>query len=210
MWGRLRELFTWKSQDESRVRKVVCGLGNPGPRYSGTRHNVGYEVVGRLAQVEGGVWQRYRKLAKICSVVVDGRHILLVKPLTFMNLSGSALQPLVRKWGVDPEDLLVIYDCLDLPLGVLRMRAGGGSGGHRGVQSIIDHLKTRDFPRIRVGIGRPPAGGDSVFFVLSSFSPEERILLEGVLDRAAAATRTWITAGIEAAMNRFNKRTPTP
>lgn len=201
-----RSLFFRPVRESARENRIVCGLGNPGPRYAGTRHNVGYEVVARLARAYQGDWRVYRDLARLSSLEIEGVPVLLVQPLTFMNLSGRALRPLMQEWGLTPGALLVVYDDLDLPFGALRLRPQGGAGGHRGVQSIINHLETQEFPRLRIGIGRPSSGEDEAAYVLSPFTKEEQNLLEEVLDRAAAAVRVWATEGIEAAMNRFNRR----
>ncbi|MDH7576576.1 MAG: aminoacyl-tRNA hydrolase [Bacillota bacterium] len=206
MLGLLRRLLSRTDQDMPGGQRIICGLGNPGPRYAKTRHNVGYEVVVRLAGANRGDWLTYRHLARLCSLEINGVPVLLVQPLTFMNLSGSALRPLAKKRGLKPSSLLVVCDDLDLPFGALRLRARGSAGGHRGLQSIIDHLQTQDFPRLRIGIGRPLTGGDEANYVLSPFTREEQDLLEGILDQAAAAARVWATEGIEVAMNRFNRR----
>jgi PTH1 family peptidyl-tRNA hydrolase len=169
--------------------KVILGLGNPGPRYAQTRHNAGFRVVERIAGT--GKWTRQRGLASICTVEIDGIMVLLVRPLTFMNLSGKAIQPLLRQLGLQPQDLLVIHDDLDLPSGSIRLRPGGGSGGHKGVQSIIDHLGSRDFARLRIGIGRPVEGADPVEYVLEPFPWEERPFFEDVWKLSGDAARWW-------------------
>lgn len=187
--------------------KIVCGLGNPGHSYMNTRHNAGYRVVARLAAQAGGKWVQHRRLANLCRVEIDGVRVLLVQPLTFMNLSGRAVKPLLRRWHLSPEALLVIHDDLDLPPGSIRLRPGGSSGGHKGVQSIIDHLNSTAFCRLRIGIGRPQ-DGSVVDYVLMPFTRKERQDMEAVWDYACDAARCWIAEGIEAAMNRFNRRAP--
>ncbi|KUK30979.1 MAG: Peptidyl-tRNA hydrolase [Thermoanaerobacterales bacterium 50_218] len=188
------------------VSKVICGLGNPGPRYQNTRHNVGYQVVARIAKDRGVCWENYRGLAEIAVTDFGGEKVLLARPLTFMNLSGKAVLPLVKDTGISLSDLLVVYDDMDLPLGTIRARARGSSGGHRGVQSVIDHLGSSDFPRIRIGIGRPPAGVDAATYVLSPFQQEEEELLEEVLEKAVAAAAIWVEKGIDVVMNQFNRK----
>jgi len=185
--------------------KVIIGLGNPGHRYARTRHNAGFTVVERMAG-KSGEWKDYRRLASICQVKIDGTAVMLVRPLTFMNNSGEAVEALLSRWDLGPEDLLVIYDDLDLPVGSIRLRPGGGSGGHKGVQSIIDSLQCQSFARLRIGIGRPPANKDVVDYVLKPFSPEERSVLEDVWQLAADAARCWVKMGIETAMNRYNRK----
>lgn len=204
--GWLRELFGRRSGEDASGRKLICGLGNPGVDYAETRHNAGYMVVERLRGACGGSWRRFDSLAQVCSVEIGGVPVLLVQPLTYMNSSGRALQPLVRRWGIPPESLLVVSDDLDLPLGAIRLRPGGSSGGHRGIQSVIECLGTQQFPRLRIGIGRPPEGVDAADYVLSPFSPEEKGRLEEILELAAEAAACWAVEGIEAAMSRYNRR----
>jgi PTH1 family peptidyl-tRNA hydrolase len=207
MKGWLDRIFLRKSACElGEVSKLICGLGNPGPRYENTRHNVGYQVVARMAQMQGCRWEGYRGLAEIAFTNFDEEKVLLARPLTFMNLSGKAVLPLVRDTGISLSDLLVVYDDMDLPLGVIRVRARGSSGGHRGVQSLIDCLGSSDFPRIRIGIGRPPAGVDAATYVLSPFQQDEEELLEEVLERAVAAATGWVVKGIDVVMNQFNRK----
>jgi PTH1 family peptidyl-tRNA hydrolase len=184
--------------------KVILGLGNPGPRYAQTRHNAGFRVVEKIAGTSDK-WIKHRGLASICTVEIEGLMILLVRPLTFMNLSGKAIQPLLRQLGLQPQDLLVIHDDLDLPSGSIRLRPGGGSGGHKGVQSIIDHLGSRDFARLRIGIGRPAEGADPVDYVLEPFPWEERPFFEDVWMLAGDAARCWASHGIQTAMNKYNR-----
>ncbi|HHS97081.1 MAG TPA: aminoacyl-tRNA hydrolase [Chloroflexi bacterium] len=182
---------------------LIAGLGNPGTRYARNRHNVGFRCLRRLAKAHDLEF-RGRKRARIARGTIAGRPVLLARPRTFMNESGRAIAPLVRFHKVPLDHLLVIYDDMDLPLGTLRIRPKGGSGGHRGMQSIIDALGSRDFPRLRIGIGRPPEGVDPADYVLQDFSPEEEAVVEEVLERAVAAVETWLAEGIDEAMSRFN------
>ncbi|HEY76574.1 MAG TPA: aminoacyl-tRNA hydrolase [Thermoflexia bacterium] len=182
---------------------LIVGLGNPGPHYARNRHNTGFRCLRRLAKAHGLEF-RSRKRARVASGTIAGRSVLLVRPRTFMNESGQAVAPLVRFHQVPLDRLLVIYDDMDLPLGTLRLRPKGGSGGHRGMQSIIDALGSPDFPRLRIGIGRPPEGMDPADYVLQDFSPEEEPVIEEALERAVAAVETWLTEGIDEAMSRFN------
>lgn len=185
---------------------LVVGLGNPGAEYARTRHNAGFMVVDRLAAdlgVEvGRVWLR----SLVGLGYLDGKRVILAKPLTYMNRSGEAVGLLLRWYGLTPQDLLVISDDLDLPVGQLRLRRSGSSGGHRGLQSIIEHLGGGGFARLRVGIGRPPEGVAVVDWVLSEFTPEEQPEVERALAAASQAVRLALTEGLEAAMNRYNAR----
>jgi PTH1 family peptidyl-tRNA hydrolase len=205
MLGRLRGLFTRGAEQPS--EKMICGLGNPGPSYTNTRHNAGYRVVAGIASAGGikdAAWTMNRGLARFCAADVAGAPVALVQPLTFMNLSGQAVRPLLRRFNLTAADLLVVHDDLDLPFGAIRLRAEGSAGGHRGVQSIIDELGTREFTRLRIGIGRPPEGEEAVAYVLGLIAWDLRQQWDGVLDQAVAAAQAWVSLGLEAAMNRFN------
>ena len=185
--------------------KLVVGLGNPGSEYQRTRHNVGFRVVDKLASKLGWEWTERRSRAILASGTIGIEKVVLAKPITFMNLSGLAVAELVRWYKIQPEDLLVIYDDLDLPVGKIRLRARGSAAGHHGLQDIIHHLHTNAFPRLRVGIGRPGnrhmKGKD---YVLSLPTYDERILLETGEDRAVEAIQMAITRGISASMNLVN------
>lgn len=188
---------------------LIVGLGNPGPEFAGTRHNVGWMCLERLARRVGVSFDRYQFRAQLAFWADDGRKVALAKPLTFMNRSGEAVGPLVRFYKVSLDRLMVVYDDLDLPPGRIRIRPKGGAGGHHGMESIIEKLGSSDFPRLRVGIGRPP--GPRAYdpevvarYVLTSFSAAERPLIDAALDRAVEALIVWVREGIEAAMNRFN------
>lgn len=204
-------MFAWlrkvlKSVPGDQPVKIICGLGNPGPSYVNTRHNAGYRVVERIAARARGKWSKYKSLAKLCLVEIEDQQVLLVQPLTYMNLSGRAVAPLMRRWSLAFNDLLVVHDDLDLPPGSIRLRPGGGSGGHKGVSSIIDYLQSKDFARLRIGIGRPVDGAETVDYVLQTFPWEERETLDAVWEQAADAACCWVTDGINTAMNRFNRR----
>ncbi|MCL6431174.1 MAG: aminoacyl-tRNA hydrolase [Anaerolineae bacterium] len=182
---------------------LIVGLGNPGPEYAGNRHNAGFQCLARFAERYGLRFSYYRFRASLASGSVLGRGLLLARPLTYMNESGQAVQPLVRHYGISLAELLIVYDDLDLPLGRIRLRARGSSGGHRGLESIIRHLGTTEFPRLRLGIGRPP-NGDAVEYVLSDWLPEERPVMEAAYERAVEAIACFVREGIVAAMNRYN------
>jgi PTH1 family peptidyl-tRNA hydrolase len=183
--------------------KLIFGLGNPGPRYARNRHNVGYQSVERVAQQHGLTFGKVMFKAYIVSGTLADTRVVLARPLTFMNLSGQAVRPLMRWHHAAPSDLLVIYDDLDLPLGRIRLRRKGGSGGHKGMHSIIRALGTEDFPRLRIGIGRP-VHGEPQDYVLSNFAPDERIIMEDTYRRVVAAIECFIAEGITVAMNKFN------
>ena len=192
-----------------RGAKFIVGLGNPGPKYAHHRHNVGFQCLDRLAQVYGLRFQRRQAKAILANGEISGVKVALVKPLTYVNLSGEAVGTLAYSYGIPLADILVIHDDLDLPLGMIRLRAGGSSGGHKGVRSIIEHLGSQDFPRLRIGIGRP-VDGDVVSYVLSDFTPEEKTIMEDAYRRAVAAVECFLTQGIVAAMNRYNRRDLAP
>lgn len=192
----------WRRGEPS-IARLVVGLGNPGRRYASHRHNVGFQCLDRLAQAWGLSFNRRKHKALLAEGEIAGLKVILAKPQTFMNLSGEAVGQLARFYKVHPENILVIYDDLDLPAGKIRLRPEGGSGGHKGMKSIIEHLGTDAFPRLRVGIGRPTYG-DPVDYVLSDFAPDERMAREGACERAVSAVEFWLTEGMEAAMNRYN------
>jgi PTH1 family peptidyl-tRNA hydrolase len=186
--------------------RLVVGLGNPGPRYARNRHNVGFHCLHRLATAHGLAFSRQRRRVRVASGAICGRRVVLALPQTFMNESGRAVAPLVRFYKVELDDLLVVYDDLDLPPGAIRLRPEGSSGGHRGVRSIIQHLGSQSFPRLRIGIGRPPGRMDPADYVLQDFRPEEKPILEEALEATGAAIETWLVEGIEQAMNLHNLR----
>ncbi|MGI9860994.1 aminoacyl-tRNA hydrolase [Moorella naiadis] len=185
---------------------MVVGLGNPGRRYEATRHNAGFMAIDLLADDLGISLDRNREQAIIGRGLVGNNRVLLVKPQTYMNNSGQAVAPLARWYGIAPEAILVIHDDLDLTPGRLRLRPGGSSGGHRGLQSIMMHLGTTNIPRLKIGIGRPAAGEDVVDYVLQPFSQNDWELVRPVLLKAAEAARFLLEGGdMEEAMNRFNQ-----
>jgi PTH1 family peptidyl-tRNA hydrolase len=185
---------------------LIAGLGNPGPKYAANRHNVGFRCVERLGIALGLTLDKDQKQARVALGDFDGRRVVLAKPQTFMNESGRAVAALTRFYKVRLECLLVVYDDLDLPLGSVRLRPEGGSGGHKGMRSIIEHLGTQEFSRLRIGIGRPPGRMDPAAYVLQDFSADEGPLLEETLERAIAAIETWLRQGAEVAMDQYNRR----
>lgn len=185
--------------------KLIVGLGNPGSRYRATRHNLGFMVIDGLAERwKIGVGGR-RHEAEFGTGDVAGIRTVLAKPQTFMNASGESVAKLRRLYRLDPVDILAIYDDLDLPLGKVRLRGDGGAGGHNGVASLISVLG-KGFPRLRIGIGRPPGGADPVGFVLEAFSSDELPMVREAIDRAADGAESWLRDGLEATMNTINRR----
>jgi PTH1 family peptidyl-tRNA hydrolase len=184
---------------------LIVGLGNPGAEYAKTRHNAGFLLVEKLASCWKADWKNERKFgARIAKSEQDGRRVLLCQPQTFMNLSGEAVGALKNFYQLPLNRLLVVVDDADLPLGEIRLRAGGSSGGHHGLESIEQHLATRGFARLRVGIGRAAGAREITDYVLSRFDADEGVLMEKVLVRAANQAKCWLDGGIEKAMNRFN------
>lgn len=185
--------------------KLVTGLGNPGSEYVRTPHNVGFRVVDQIAEICSATWRDETKFSgSVAKVKWKGQDLLLLKPLTFMNLSGEAVGKLARYYNVATTDITVISDDADLPIGRLRVRAEGGSGGHRGLQSIIEVTGTKTFARVRVGIGRSAHGGSLADHVLGRLSPEEDETMQRLEAVAAEAALCVVTHGVVEAMNKFN------
>jgi PTH1 family peptidyl-tRNA hydrolase len=186
------------------IDRVIVGLGNPGPRYERTRHNAGFMLLHRIAAGHGIALRQERHGALVGEGAVAGRRCLLALPQAFMNRSGESVQRILAFTGVEPAAMLLAHDELDLPLGRLRLRSGGGAGGHRGVASVLAHLGGAEFGRLRMGVGRPPEGLPAEAYVLQEFAAAERAPVEEMLARAAEAAEAWVALGLEAAMNRFN------
>jgi PTH1 family peptidyl-tRNA hydrolase len=185
---------------------LIAGLGNPGRNYAGNRHNAGFHVIDRVAEHNHLIFDERRNQAHLARGQVAGVRVVLVKPQTYMNLSGKAVSAVARFFKVPPERIMVVFDDLDLPLGTIRLRLRGGAGGHQGVTNIIAHLKTKDFPRLRIGIGRPPGQMPSRAYVLQDFKDDEKPTLEHGYQQAVEAIHVTIRAGFEMAMNQFNQR----
>lgn len=183
---------------------LVVGLGNPGREYARTRHNVGFQIVTQLAERHGLSFSRMQHQALVAAGRVGDVRVVLAKPQMWMNESGKAVGPLARFYKVEPARLLVVYDDLDIPAGTVRLRSEGGSGGHKGMRSIIERMGTQDFPRLRVGIGRPPGRMDPVDYVLLPFSRDEEALMSETRERAVSAIECFLAEGTGAAMNKFN------
>jgi PTH1 family peptidyl-tRNA hydrolase len=185
-------------------RWLIAGLGNPGPEYAGNRHNSGFMVADVLAERIGAGFKRDRSRAVVASGRLAGCPVTLAKPQTFMNLSGGPVAALRSFYKIPPDQILVIHDDLDLSFEAIRLKLGGGDGGHNGLRSVTAALGTRDYFRVRVGIGRPPGRMDPADFVLRDFSAAERKLLPLVLERAADAVDTLLRHGLAAAQNEFH------
>ncbi|MCU0315268.1 MAG: aminoacyl-tRNA hydrolase [Fimbriimonadaceae bacterium] len=185
------------SQPQASPVALVVGLGNPGSQYKGTRHNVGFEVVEVLAHEAETPFKTTLHQALVCFPLIAGKQVCLVKPLTYMNLSGNSVGALAKKFGIKPESILVIADDLDLPVGKVRLRAKGSAGGHNGHKSIIQSLGTQDYPRLKIGIGK---GGETIDHVLSRFTPPERTEINEAVRKSREVVEVWIEGGIEKAM----------
>ncbi|MEX2293578.1 MAG: aminoacyl-tRNA hydrolase [Acidimicrobiales bacterium] len=186
---------------------LVVGLGNPGAEYEGTRHNVGAEVVQLLAARHGAKLRKSKERASVDEVMVSGRRLALAIPTTYMNLSGESVAPLARRHGIeDPHNLVIVHDELDLPVGRLKVKLGGGLAGNNGLKSIKAHLHTDDFARVRIGIGKPAGQAEGADHVLKRPGKRDRAELDVVVVEAADAVELILSAGIDAAMHRYNTR----
>ena len=183
---------------------LIVGLGNPGPEYARTRHNAGFLCVEELARRGGLKWERPRLKAAQARGKLAGRDVVLAKPQTYMNLSGTSVAQLVKWYKTPLTDLLIVYDELDLPFGQLRLRAGGSAGGHNGLTSVLQQLRTSEVPRLRIGVGRPE-WGEPKGYLLSRFTKDQTERLPALIDRAADAAELWLREGLIAAMNRYNQ-----
>lgn len=192
-----------KVLDSYKPMKLIVGLGNPGIKYARNRHNVGFMVLANLARRAQTEFQRQRFHAQLAEIQIESERVLLARPQTYMNLSGNAVGKLAAFYHLSRPSIIIVYDDLDLPLGKIRLRANGSSGGHHGMESIIHALGGNDIPRLRVGIGRPDPQQD-VGHVLGNFHEDEMSVLDDVLERSADALRVWTLDGITRAMNQFN------
>lgn len=200
----LGRLFHKKEEESGVPIILVAGLGNPGREYRENRHNIGFMLVDRVCRVLLITPGKVQSKAIIATGQYAGKKIILAKPQTFMNLSGQSVSGLMRFYKIPHERLLLVHDDLDLPLGTIRLRPGGGAGGQKGVASTIQQLGTQNFARLRLGIGRPPGQMDPAAYVLQDFSRQEKEVLELVMERAAKAALTFIESGLEPAMNLYN------
>ena len=192
--------------------KLIVGLGNPGRIYARNRHNIGFMCVSHFARTQGIRFDKKQGQARTGTGKVAGNKLIVARPQTHMNLSGESVIRLVNKFNISLNDLIVIHDDLDLPLGKMRLSQGSGSGGHKGIDSIITHLESQDFPRIRIGIGRPPIiegsaedrEADIVAYVLNDFTPEEKKVITKVIPEVSEAILYLLSEGLTAAMNKYN------
>ena len=183
---------------------LIVGLGNPGREYKDNRHNVGYMLIDRMMVRLDARMSRVQAKALVASVNHEGNKIILAKPQTYMNLSGQSIQGLARFYKLPLESMIVAHDDLDLPFGTIRIRPGGGPGGQRGVASTIERLGTKEFRRLRIGIGRPPGRMEPAAYVLQDFSKADQPLLSEILEHAADAALEFVINGLDSAMNKFN------
>lgn len=186
------------------MAKLIVGLGNPGTKYANTRHNVGWMALEAFAKKHGVELDRTGFHGVYGETRWDGEKVILLKPMTYMNLSGRSVAPMMNFYKIAPADLLVIYDDLDLPPGKLRMREKGSAGGHNGMKSIIQELGTQEFPRLRLGIGRPAPGWEVVDWVLAPFGEDDAVSIAQVLPRAVEAVEAFLTDGAKIAMSKYN------
>jgi len=190
---------------------LIVGLGNPGRDYTNNRHNAGLICLNHFARTHNIKFDKKQGLARIGTGEIDGQRVVLARPQTYMNLSGQSVSRLVAKYDITPNKLLIIHDDLDLPLGSIRIRQGGSSGGHKGIKSIISYLGYRNFNRLRVGIGRPAANhnteaseDDIIAYVLGDFTAAEKTTLTEIIDRTSQAIHCLLTQGLTTAMNKYN------
>ncbi|NDJ86554.1 MAG: aminoacyl-tRNA hydrolase [Chloroflexi bacterium] len=205
MIRRLQQFFgQQKTGDIGIQRYLIVGLGNPGKEYANTRHNIGFAVVDALAASYGLTFDGKKAKARLADGTIRGRRVLLVKPQTYMNLSGNAVRGLMDFYRIPVENLMVVSDDLDIPPGTLRIRPKGGAGGQKGLRHIIQQVGTQEFTRMRLGIGRPPGKMDPSAYVLRPFKGDDAILAQETIDRAVKAIETWLSDGTDLAMSRYN------
>jgi PTH1 family peptidyl-tRNA hydrolase len=204
----LKRVKSSEAEASPEAAALIVGLGNPGREYANNRHNIGFMTADRWAADHAVSFNKIQHHAIIAQGRSGERRVIVAKPQTFMNDSGRAVGALLRFYKVPVEQLLVIFDDLDLPFGVIRVRADGSAGGHNGMRSIIQHLGGNQFARLRIGIGRPPGRMDPAAFVLQDFNRDETAELAALLDRAGQAIDTFLAAGTTAAMNQFNSTPP--
>lgn len=190
------------------IPELIVGLGNPEPKYDQTRHNIGFEAVDNLAGAWGISWKENKRFQGLIAEGVSpyGNKISLLKPLTYMNRSGQAVRAVIDWYKIDPQSTFVIYDEMDLPLGRLRIRLSGSAGGHNGMKSIISHLNTQEFPRLRIGIGKSDGKKQTVSHVLGKFAPEEKKVIQEILQLSTDAVEHSLKEGVEKAMSLYNNK----
>lgn len=192
---------------ESPMPFLIVGLGNPGRQYQANRHNIGFMLVSRLAEKLSVSFTRVQSKALVTKTTFQEKPVIMAKPQTYMNLSGQSVGSLAKFYKIEMDHLMVVYDDVDLPFGRIRIRPSGGSAGQKGMQSIITQLGTDEFPRMRLGVGRPPGSKGAASYVLRDFSGEDAEFLPQVLDRGVEAVLTFISEDLTTAMNRFNSKT---
>ena len=203
-WPRLRGLLRPRRLPAEPPSRIIIGLGNPGPEYAATRHNIGFHCVDSVAGKHEIRLSRRHRSALVGEGEIEDRRVVLAKPRTFVNRSGQAAAYLLARYRLSPSELLVVYDDMELPLGKIRLRTGGSAGGHNGIKSIVQEIGTQDFPRLRIGIGRPPADLDPIEYVLGTQDDEDRAVAADAVKLAVAAITSVVADGITVAMNRFN------
>ena len=203
-WPPLQSVPGLRKRPAERPSLIVVGLGNPEPKYARTRHNVGFWCIDRIASDYTIDVSRRHRTARIGDGVVEGKSVVLAKPRTYVNRSGEAVRYLLARYRVPPEGILVVYDDIALAPGKIRLRPNGSAGGHNGIKSIIDALGTQEFPRLRVGVGRPQDGGDQVGHVLGPLSESEQQLVDTSVACVSKAVAALLEDGMERTMNRFN------
>lgn len=199
-------LFGRARSDDASDRWVVVGLGNPGEKYAKTRHNAGAMVLDELLRRNGATLKRHKSGCAIAEIGVGDQRMVLARPMSYMNESGRPVRELIRWYKVPLDQVIVVHDELDIPLGEVRIKVGGGTGGHNGVKSVASHLGSKEFIRVRVGVGRPRGRQDPVDYVLSDFSSSERKELDFIIQEAADAVERIVEVGAERAMNEINTR----
>jgi peptidyl-tRNA hydrolase, PTH1 family len=199
-------LFRRAPEEDGDARTIVVGLGNPGSEYASTRHNAGARVVELLLERVGAAFKRHKSGCMVAEATVAGRRVVLARPISYMNESGGPVGRLIRWYKSPPTALVVVHDEIDISFGEVRIKVGGGTAGHNGLGSLVSHLGTKDFVRLRVGVGRPRGRSGAAGHVLDGFSAAERKELPDLLARSADATERLIEAGVERAMNEVNTR----
>lgn len=197
-------MLWFKRKNGDRIVKLIVGLGNPEARYDGTRHNVGFDVIDLMADKFGIVLDTVKHKGIYGKGKIEGQTVILLKPMTYMNLSGESVSQVAAYYKIAPEDIIVVYDDINLDVGRLRVRGKGSAGGHNGIKNIIAHLHTEDFPRVRVGIGKKPPKMDLADYVLSHFSDEEVKSMQEGYERASEAVALMVNDELERAMNDYN------
>ena len=197
-------MLWFKRKNGDRIMKLIVGLGNPEARYDGTRHNVGFDVIDLMADKFGIGLDTVKHKGIYGKGKIEGQTVILLKPMTYMNLSGESVSQVAAYYKIAPEDIIVVYDDINLDVGRLRVRGKGSAGGHNGIKNIIAHLHTEDFPRVRVGIGKKPPKMDLADYVLSHFSDEEVKSMQEGYERASEAVLLMVNDDLERAMNDYN------